>query len=54
MPRAGRIVAGNYLQTGACDVGYFLGTIHFALLVPRGAEERARFTPLPGSRCTAR
>ncbi len=47
--RAGRIVAPAYEAVGACDLGYFLGTLRFTLLVPRGSG--VRFARAEGDRC---
>jgi hypothetical protein len=50
--RAGRIIAPAYEAVGACDMGYFLGTLRFTLLVPRGSG--AQFARAEGDRCVAR
>ena len=48
-PAAGRIVAPRYQEVGSCDLGYFLGRIHYTLLVPVGSG--AGFARAGGDRC---
>jgi hypothetical protein len=50
--RAGRIIAPAYEAVGACELGYFLGTLRFTLLVPRGSG--AQFARAEGDRCVVR